>query len=171
VIGSSAATQDSGIARTVRGGRYSFFRGHHAFLQRRHGGALTTQHETACRGGIQSHKNFTSSRVNRPSVSEDRAGCEPDFDCKDFNKYFLKSDQEEVPRHVGGSPRRGLSRKRRRQIQLLHLGRRLLRVWHPYHHLRTAQRPVRAVAASHVMTFDELALHEVHAGVVARHKS
>ena len=131
-IGSSAATQDSDSADGTRG-RYSFFRGHCAFLLRRHGGALTTQRETTTprpAGGIQSHKNFSPSRVNRPSASEDHADCEPDFDCKDCNKYFLNSDKEEVPRQVSGSPRRGQSWKERRQIQLLHQGRRLLRIWH-----------------------------------------
>ena len=104
-IGSSAATQDSDSADGTRG-RYSFFRGHCAFLLRRHGGALTTQRETTTprpAGGIQSHKNFSPSRVNRPSASEDREVASQKLDCTDCNKYFLNLEKEEVPRRqVGG---------------------------------------------------------------------
>ena len=104
-VGSSAATQDSDSADGTRG-RYSFFRGHCAFLLRRHGGALTTQRETTTprpAGGIQSHKNFSPSRVNRPSASEDREVASQKLDCTDCNKYFLNLEKEEVPRRqVGG---------------------------------------------------------------------
>lgn len=97
-------------------GRYEgdaicFFRGHYAFLQRHLGVALTRQYETAhdpaaCRGYSKPQKFL--SMQGQPTIGVG-GPCwfEPDFDCKDCNKYFLNSDQEEVPRQEGGAEARG----------------------------------------------------------------